>query len=227
MPGQGKPQHMWNGHRHQITLLWPAEAAPRLRTHVLPRTISIKSRRSAFAIKKNWGKKKAPQKYANWQIDIRFGLETAEMEKNARSWLGRWRWVKLLIIMCPVIANNGGSGSLVCLLASPWSTSSVIFNWLVLSPQKENPLMNIHVYTIYRRYSYGRRALLRSNCVADSAVNLLCCVCFSVCVELCAKCWRFWFRSEINSWSCVMVTRRELRWVKWRHKKAGFADLYT
>lgn len=22
------PQHMWNGHRHQITLLWPAEAAP-------------------------------------------------------------------------------------------------------------------------------------------------------------------------------------------------------
>lgn len=137
--------------------------------------------------------KKAPQKYANWQIDIRFGLETVEMAKNARSWLGRWRWVELLIIMCPVIANNDGSGSLVSLLASPWLTSSVIFNWLVLSPQKENPLMNIHIY-LYRWYSYGRRALLRSNCVPDSTATLLCCVSFLVCVELCAKCWRFWFQ---------------------------------
>lgn len=93
--------------------------------------------------------------------------------------------------MCPVIANNGGSGSLVSLLASPWSARCVIFNWLVLSPQKKNPLIKIN---IYRRYSHGRRALLRSNCVPDSAVTLLCCVSFLVCVELCAKWSRFWFQ---------------------------------
>lgn len=194
---------------------------PRLRTHVLPRTISIKSRRSAFAIKANWGKKKAPQKYANWQIDIRFGLETAEMGKNG--W--KWRWVKLLIIMCPVIANNGGSGSLVSLLASPWSTPSVIFNWLVLSPQKENPLMNIHVYTniegIATAAGHFCDLIVFRNCSAAWAFLFV----LNYVRNAGDFDFRFWF--EINSWSCVMVTRRGSGWVKWRHKKAGFADLYT
>lgn len=87
-PGQA-PAHVKRTQASDYIVVACRSGPPHLRTHVLPRTISIKSRRSAFAIKKNWGKKKAPQKYANWQIDIRFGLETAEMGKNG--W--KWRWV--------------------------------------------------------------------------------------------------------------------------------------
>lgn len=191
MPGQGKPQHMWNGHRHQITLLWPAEAAPpSADTRVAPDDINKKPS-LGICDKGELRQKKSTAKICeltNWHtVRLRNGRNGKKCQKLA----GNGGESSRVLIMCPVIANNGGSGSLVSLLASPWSTSSVIFNWLVLSPQKENPLMNIH---IYRRYSYGRRALLRSNCVPDSAVTLLCCVSFLVCVELCAKCWRFWFQ---------------------------------
>lgn len=108
-------------------------------THVLPRTISIKKPSLGIAIKKKPAKKTAPQKYANWQIDIGYGLETAaEMWAGSRT---RSEAGFKLLIMCPVIATNGESGSLPEFLPGRrlGQLRCVIFNWLVLSSHSVEP----------------------------------------------------------------------------------------